>query len=395
MGTQAGLLQRGRGLGVVEAHRDPAAASLVLDIVTQDWCWDFADARELYGARLVRDLELPLDPLVALLRDADEHACARGSGMLCLLARGGSAEAREALRAYVRDGEHWEDTLVDMARDWPVAWWDDLADVARARLDGRQPYLWRSEPWKRWRDRIPLQRRERPAGRHRYDLGPRPDRLLAVLVDPGEGDSAKGQALHTLAGRPPEPALLSLVPELGSADGGRPLPMLGPAVSRLGAHAVPRAREWARDGRTWLEWIGLDVLARHGERSDVPRLTEALEDEWWQGNWCGPAVLAEGLARHGAAAADAVPTLRKFWRHTPHSHERPAYLEALAAIDPTGLEPVYVESLWDCEEKARLLAIASAPDLPVVRQRLAELADDPIEEPEVRAAAKTRVDSLS
>ncbi|MFI0712515.1 hypothetical protein ACH4SK_18090 [Streptomyces inhibens] len=107
--------------------------------------------------------------------------------------------------------------------------------------------------------------------------------------------------------------------------------------------------------------------------------------------WCGPDRLAAGLARFGPAAAEAAPALRRFWLCTPHSYERPAYLKALAAIDPAGLDRAYTESLWDCESNARLLGIASAPDVPRVRQRLARLRDDPMEEPEVRAAAGERL----
>ncbi|WP_418955687.1 hypothetical protein [Streptomyces tritici] len=368
-----------------------AAAPLVGGLVAHDWAWDTGDDRELYTARLVRDLHLPLDPLVTLLSDADGDACARGAGMLSLLARGGSAEARATLRTYIGAGEHWEDVLTTVAGAWPVAWWDDLADVVRSRLGGERPALWRAEPWKHWRDRLPVRFAEHPGPRQEVEVGPRTDRLLAVLADPSEGDSAKGRALHRLAGRPPEPALLPLVPGLGSADGERPLPLLGRVVERLGAVALRYAREWARDARPWLQWTGLDVLARHGERRDLPRLTEALEQEWRDGNWCGPAALAAGLARHGSAAADAVPTLRRYWWHTPHSCERPAYLKALAAIDPAGLESVHVEVLWDCEAESRLLGIASAPDLATVRRRLAYLAEDPMEEPEVRAAAESRL----
>ncbi|MFE0378087.1 HEAT repeat domain-containing protein, partial [Streptomyces inhibens] len=107
--------------------------------------------------------------------------------------------------------------------------------------------------------------------------------------------------------------------------------------------------------------------------------------------WGGPDRLAAGLARFGPAAAEAAPALRRFWLCTPHSYERPAYLKALAAIDPAGLDRAYTESLWDCESHARLLGIASAPDVPLVRQRLARLRDDPMEEPEVRAAAGERL----
>jgi len=89
--------------------------------------------------------------------------------------------------------------------------------------------------------------------------------------------------------------------------------------------------------------------------------------------------------------AGAVPYLRRFWLTTPHSYERAAFLEALAAIDRGGLDHAYTESLWDCEETARLAGITSAPASPEVLERIAVLRDDPAETPEVRAAARARL----
>lgn len=393
--TLAGMLKRGRGSGIWQARRDPAAAAAVVrELIAHDWRWDFIDDRDLYLARLVQGLELPLDPVVALL-GGDEDDCERASGVLCRLALAGSVEARGALRDHVGDGRHWMDVLEDMARIWPVEWWDDLADVARARLDGERPYHGKSEPWVRWRDRIPVRPPAMKACRHALQIGAGTDRLLALLADPGETDHAKVNAIRALSERPPEPALVPLVPWLGTADGERSLPLLGRAVARLGALAVPAAREWAQDERPWLSWTGIQVLAERGEAQDVPVLTADLQKQWEQRCWCGPALIAEGLARHGTEATDAVPLLRKYWVCTPHSYERTAYLKALAAIDPAGLEPAYVESLWDCEPATRLLGIASAPDEPFVRKQIAALAADPMEEPEVREAAKARTADLS
>ncbi|MFD9452434.1 hypothetical protein ACFWBC_04980 [Streptomyces sp. NPDC059985] len=97
------------------------------------------------------------------------------------------------------------------------------------------------------------------------------------------------------------------------------------------------------------------------------------------------------LARFGREAADAVPALWRYWRQTPHSYERADHLEALAAIDPSGLDDAYTESLRDCEERARLLAIAAAHHHPRNLHRIAVLRDDPMEAPRVRAAAGARL----
>jgi hypothetical protein len=390
-GSLKGLLQRGRGLGTLLALDDPAAsAEPAYDAIRRDWRWDSVDDRHLYLARLIQELGLPLDPVVALLA-GDEDDCERATRTLELLAVSGSAEARETLRAYVREGEHWVDVLESVAGVWPVEWWDDLADVARARLTGGEPLLWRSEPWVRWAVGPLPAARVHPPRIHTIDVGPGNHQLLSVLTDGGSTDGAKAQTLHTLAGRPSEPALIPLVPRLGTADGEWPLPGLTRAVERLGALAVPEARVWATDERPWLSWTGIRVLAQHGEAQDLPVLIDELAAQAQAGKWCGPDRLAAGLARFGPAAAQAAPMLRRLWLCTPHSYERPSYLKALAAIDPTGLDRAYTESLWDCESNARLLGIASAPDLPQVRRRLVRLRDDPMEEPDVRAAAGDRL----
>ncbi|MEU8134085.1 hypothetical protein [Streptodolium elevatio] len=101
---------------------------------------------------------------------------------------------------------------------------------------------------------------------------------------------------------------------------------------------------------------------------------------------------ARRLARFGAAAAPAAPDLRRLWLHTPHSYARAVYLEALTAIGATaGLNYAHTESLWDCQEQARLLGIAHAPDNRTTRARVTELRDDPMEVADVRAAAAERL----
>ncbi|MER7753996.1 hypothetical protein [Kitasatospora sp. NPDC097643] len=277
--TLPGLLQRGRGLGARMAAEDPAsAAELVYGCIRWEWRWDRqVDDRALYLARLVRDLELPLGPVVELLA-GDEGACDRATRVLELLALGGSGEAREALRAYVRDGgERRAEVLESVALVWPVEWWGDLTDA-----------------------------------------GPVPQE---------------------------------------------------PAPHRRGRR---------------------DPLPEHGEVGDLAALVAGLERCWVEQVWCGPDGLARGLARFGAEAAGAASLLRRFWLWTPHSYERAAYLEALAGVAPAGLAEVYVESLWDCEADARMLAVGRAPDTPEVRERLGYLSGDPMEDPGVREAARAR-----
>ncbi|MFD7631851.1 hypothetical protein ACFV7Q_38610, partial [Streptomyces sp. NPDC059851] len=184
-----------------------------------------------------------------------------------------------------------------------------------------------------------------------------------------------------------------MVPDMAHPSGTRAMPALLRAVRRFGAVAVPAARDWAASDREWLAEFGREVLREFGGPEVLPGLLAELEQQGRDGSWCGPGITARHLIRFGAAAAEAVPVLRAYWIRSPHSYERASCLEALAAIDPTGsgMEYAFAESLWDCEEQARLLGIAHAPDVPELVQRIAVLRDDPMEEPQVRAAARARL----
>ncbi|MFJ7586716.1 hypothetical protein ACIQZO_04815 [Streptomyces sp. NPDC097617] len=219
------------------------------------------------------------------------------------------------------------------------------------------------------------------------------EELLGLLADDGTEPETKVDALRALSGRGPTERLIPLVPSLGTGTGNgrRALPYVRRAVNRLGPLAVPAARGWAVDEREWLARLGTDVLADHPGPEALPGLVAELADQWQARSWCGPDVTAKRLARFGPEAAEAAPVLWAYWLHTPHSYERADYLRALAAIDPTGLDDAYTESLWDCEERARLPGIASAPRRPQTTERIAALRDDPMECPEVRAAAGARL----
>ncbi|MFF0561982.1 hypothetical protein [Streptomyces sp. NPDC004266] len=382
-----GLLQRGRGLGAVRALQDPqGSAVFVYDGIHRDWRWDQSDERSLYLARLVHDLDLSPTPIVDQL-EGSEEACLRACEVLELLALAGSGEAREGLRAYVRKGEHWGRVLESMSAGWPPKWWEDLGDVARARIGAEAELPWFSEPW----TRFGIEVQSRPFVPRPSLAGLSTAELLALLADTRTGEATKVDALRVLNGREAAEGLIPLVPSLGTPDGRRPLPLLGRAVERLGGLAVPAAHGWAQDACRWLARLGADVLADHAGPEALPGLMDELAEQWAARAWCGPDRTARRLARFGPDAAGAVPYLRRFWLHTPHSCERTAYLEALAAIDPDSLGHVYAESLWDCEEKTRLLGIASAPTSPETMRRIAVLRDDPMETAEVKAAARARL----
>ncbi|MET9448954.1 hypothetical protein [Streptomyces cinerochromogenes] len=386
-----GLLQRGRGLGAIRALQDPReAAVFVYDGIRRDWRWDETDDRSLYLARLLQDLELSPTPVVDQLA-GDKERCLRACDVLELLALAGSDEAWDALRRYISEGEHWVPVLESVSAAWPAEWWEDLGDVARARIGGEAELPWCSEPW----TGFGIEVQSRPSVPRPSLAGLRTEELLTLLADNCTEHAMKFHALRVLNSREPAEELIPLVPSLDTADGRRPLPPLRRAVERLGAAAVPAAHDWAQDERPWLAELGAEVLADHPGPEALPGLVEELARQWAARTWCGPDRTARRLARFGSDAADAVPYLRRFWLGTPHSYERTAYLEALAAIDRDGLDYVYTESLWDCEERVRLLAITSAPAGPDVLGRIAVLRDDPMETPEVRTAARARLPAPS
>ncbi|MYS10961.1 hypothetical protein GTW71_32035 [Streptomyces sp. SID6041] len=117
----------------------------------------------------------------------------------------------------------------------------------------------------------------------------------------------------------------------------------------------------------------------------LPGLLAELTVQWETRTWCCPDLTARRLARFGPDAAEAAPL------PTPHPYELADYLQALSAIDSTGLDGMYTEALWDCEERTRLLGIAAAPQQPQAIRQITALRDDPMKTAEVRAAADARL----
>jgi hypothetical protein len=356
------------------------------------------DEREVYLARLVRDLGLPVSPIAAQLCSApweefhEDNAFDVALGVLEALARSGSDTAVDAVRGYVADGGGWLSALQTVARSWPVEWWDDLRSVARVRLGatgGERP-RWRSLPWTRWADsdeRIAAEVRafsDRPQAPRPFadTSGPA---LLGLLRDP---ETDRCLVLDELRRRPPDPLLLELVEDLPVSG----LNAFAVELERLGLTALPAARRWAAVPEHSLRWTALRLLAAHGDSGDTRLLIEGLE--WLDsrpGDLCGYHDLVTGLARIGGSGATALlPRLEALWR-SPHSYERAAYLGALVRLDPTGLPRQLFEGLWDCEADVRRLAAERVPVVNRTRERLRYLRDDPIETEEVRAVAAARL----
>ncbi|MFJ8621159.1 hypothetical protein ACIRD4_35940 [Streptomyces clavifer] len=154
----------------------------------------------------------------------------RACEVLVLLALAGSGDAREGLRVYVRQGEHWVRVLESLAAGWPPAWWEDLGGTARARIGAEAELPWFSEPW----TRFGIEVQNRPFVARSSLAGCSTAELLALLADIRTEGATKVDALRVLNSRKPAEGLIPLVPSLGTSGGNRPLPLLRRAVERLG-----------------------------------------------------------------------------------------------------------------------------------------------------------------
>lgn len=395
----AGALQHGLGRGAHRALRDPAAPAAVLACLERDYRWDWlVDERAVYLARLIRDLSMPTLPILALLReralDDEDNAFSNALEVLEVLGRCGDGSAVDGLREYVRDGPQWVEVLETIARDWPRELWDDLLPVARTRLgkrDGDGDPHWRGQPWRDWAavdDVIAARVEGFQPHRTRWPYEQTPTDDLLALLRAGGTDRQKA-VLRELNRRGPQPALLAVADELPANE---LRGQLGRAIRMLGAQAVPLARAWATPAAHPMVWTAYLVLAEHGDDSDLPALVAGWD--WLDrrtGDLCGYDALATGIARIGGPAAQAaVPRLRRAW-FTPHTYERAAYLRAVTLLDPDGANRFLAEGVWDCESDVRQFAATHAPLDELTRDRLGYLRDDPMETPDVRAAAAARL----
>ncbi|MEH1169008.1 hypothetical protein V6V47_26860 [Micromonospora sp. CPCC 205539] len=397
--TFVGSLQHGLGRGAYRALRDPATPQAVLACVKRDYRWDWlVDERAVYLARLIRDLAVPIPPLLNLLNqhavDDDDNTFDNTLEVLETLGRAGDRHVLDGLRWYVHNGPRWVDVLQTIARDWPRELWDDLLPVALARLaqgDNADDVLWRSSPWQDWADADDQVAagvaafQPRSASRPLEQLSI--DDLLTMLR--AGGTDRQKDVLRELNRRGPQPALLPIVDELPVAELHGPL---GRAIRMLGSEALPLARSWAAPPLHPMVWTACLVLAKHGDDSDVPALLAGWD--WLDrrtDDRCGYDDLAVGIARIGGPAALAVvPRLRQLW-FTPHTFERAAYLRAVVALDPGNTDSLLTEGLWDCESDVRQVAAEHVPLDDMTRKQLSYLRDDPMETSEVRATAAARM----
>ncbi|MBR7831839.1 hypothetical protein KDL01_01120 [Actinospica durhamensis] len=243
-------------------------------------------------------------------------------------------------------------------------------------------------------DEISASREARPRAGSAYRAR-RQEATEASLDDLVRGVATGGQErAHALAelGRRGEHRVLDLAEEICRDNPPAGVPGMSQALDHLGSAAVPRARVWSVGGSPTLARLGIRVLAEHGDTGDVGTLHAALNGYVAGGDWCAAETPARGLGRIGAP--DAVGDLMAAWEATPHSLARPNFLQALVGCRAPWAEACAEEGLFDCQEEVQILACATAPDSVGVRQRLREIARDPLV-PQAHEAADARLQLLS
>ncbi len=420
--TFRGRMQRGLGYAAYRARLDPAGAQIVNECLRRDYRWDWqVDDRLVYLARLVRDLRLDITPLVDQMRACgppkhysepdptdDDNQFDVAVGVLTALARTGNSHARDAVRDYAADGARWLDVTHRIAEEWPEAWWDDLWVIAARRLqpEDAQTLFADSGPWPTWSGRDPRTDTILDAAKHRIAQArsgrSTPDleqlttgELLAILGTVAVSRQRKVAVLAQLRRREPAPELLDLADRIEELN----LPFLGSALRHLGPTAITRARTWATQPGHPLAWTGQQILADHGDQTDIPTLLTALQQLDAGAGWCGYDTITQGLTR--IATASTVPAvgvkdqlvgiLRRLLHTSPHSYERASYLSSLLALDPGRTERLLPICLLDCEPQVRLLAAQRTPMTDDARQWLTGLGLDPLEEDAVREAVEQRI----
>jgi hypothetical protein len=406
-GTLHGTLQRGLGRAARRAADIRGSGEFVYDCVRHDPRWDRqCESRGLYYARLIVDLELPVQPLadhlfdVADLVDADEWRTSLAIDVLTDLIRLSRRDATPSLRRYAEEGWNWFEALDALLGIGDPSLMTGLDEIAVERCDDDDLFWLVTDAanpvvreWARLHPRIAdaLSRRDTHEPRPRREPSPpsgRADAELAGLAR--RGDDTGVEAILEL-GRRRSPALLDLAEEFLSGRPGRWGGVVRRALRDYGPAALPRARVWAAGGAASCSAVGIDIVARHGTQQDVPLLLAELDRALTERTWTAAASPAEGLGRLRAGAA--VPLLERIWDESTYAYLRPRLLTALIRTAPHTAESFATEGLWDCEEDVRRISVGAAPIDEGTKVRLRRLHGDPAEDPHVVAAATARLTS--
>ncbi|TMA89361.1 MAG: hypothetical protein E6J63_11525 [Deltaproteobacteria bacterium] len=446
--TPLGLLQRGRGAGFLWAlgHAEEARPLLVR-CITRDPRWDRQlESRAPYYAEIALAVGLDLSPLERHLREHDD-ANRDGYGSLLAvetlhaMACAGSDEALRMQGDYIAYGAHWDTALHGLvvlanANELPLIpgaqqALDGLLAAVRARFSNHEALVaaldreWPDyEPWRQWAQRdteiaaalaeaeagyLRSQRPRTPAANlSTREILARPDvrsfrRALAarcggenaaLLLDAARSGSGDAQAAALIAlgeqndARVLEPAL-SLLPSVPPppASSWMRYAILR-ALSGLPADpGLVYARKWYQTNNFVLRRSAENIFARHAEPEDATMLREGAQRAFEEGDDYRVCDAMDALAR--IPQLGPYPEVRAVFDGHRYSRARADAAAALAATDPAFPRDRAFECLWDCDDSARATGCAHVDlALPDARERLLRLASDPLEEEEVREAAR-------
>lgn len=405
-----GRLQRGRGLGFLDAVSDPGSASLVVRCVIEDPRWDpQVEERGLYYARLIEKLGVALDPIEEhLLRDPQGPTLPLDT--LEALGLHGDERALAILRRYLEEGAAWESALYRLANVVPPAALDDLRAIARRR--GDESELTADPVVAAARIAPDAARRREFAGLSTEELLERAAReprlyvkfasalrdhsraesrttLLRTIATGDEG--ARAAALVAL-GDLGDDGILDVCEELlRSGEPERLSRAAYRAATSLPTNgALERGRQWA-SATGDLRTAGLVLVARLGSAPDLSLLQHTLVTASHEEDVYLLCDVADGLARIGDASS--IEPLEDAYERAVYSYLRGRCALALEMLSREFASTLAYESLWDCESTTRLAgcrALASSR-LQEAAPWLRELHDDPAEDPEVRQAAAGRI----
>lgn len=427
--TLLGKLQRGRGAGYREAlvADRRQAAECVLHSLLGDTATTWGAG---YYADLLLRLDAPVEPLLDRFAarglpvdDYEEDRAVFAARLLGELARRGERTVDSFLRQYIRaDGVNWMLAAVTSQIALDVDTLEHLLE--RRDGDGLRDLVCMCEEdpvWRELRGRHPAvarafaaietERSQRAVAPPPPDLSA-PSRQLLEAIDDFRDRSVERAILAELARRRAPGDIeyflgvfrtgeldLTAAEILGRQDERRLLPEIGDlAGSRYSACLTylthlpvgvvqPWARGWIdRPGRA--TGLALDVLGRIGDESDGPRIVRVLERS-----------LADPEGQHmfdslRALERCATPAARRsVERAYVIAGRPPTRARALGALLRIAPHSEHVaESLWDVHASVRTRTVLGCPaDDPALRSRWAELAADPFEAAEVRAAARQRL----
>ncbi len=402
--TFSGQLKLGRGIAAQRAPYVAGAADWVYQCVIADARWDpQTEERGSYLARIIHRLALSTAPLAAHLGTApDAEDVWLTLDVLAILGLVGRSDALAVVRRYAVAGEHWS-VAID-ALGSTGAWKlpgvvDGLAEevVAMrgdAELDEAITGSW--EPWTSFgRDQPRIAAILHDRDQRRRITTRDPDDAVTAGAAPADlidrayaaDGRSRRMALDEL-GKQGNLLLLDLAADVRLRNDAGWIPGMARALQHLGDRAVSAARTWADGGDTTLAELGVEILARCGDRRDAPTLLNAVTRAAQAGAWCALESPARGPGRIGHR--DAADLLRHIWEVTEHSVSRHAILEGLAGCAPRTAEACASEGLDDCEPHVQRTACGIVPDTAVIRKRLTELRDDPLA-PDVAEAAAQRL----